>query len=567
MQKKEKETKKKKSTIGENAEEKRQNKLKLRKKLKYGSLATAVTVIFVVVVVLINVIVSQLGTRFPNFVLDLTSENVYEISDETLEYIKNLDQDVEIAVSAEESNFDTDSYNKMISETISRYQGYSDHISVTYFDTTKDPDILAKYQELYSGDISSNQIIVTSGDRIKVYSLSDLFEIDKDMYQYYYYGYVDYSDIITAFKGEQVLTTAIMNVTDSNPKSVGVITTTNEEYIFSVATQANYYAVSAIESLLDDNGYDVTEIDLINDTFDTGTYDILLLPAPASDLTMDSVQKLSEFLYNDGNLGKQLIYIADYTQGSTPNLDAFLKEWNIQIESSYVQDDSSNSQTVSIVSGSGSVPVVSVTTEEDYTGNLANTSLPIVAPLARPITELTANNGRTVTNLLTTSDSSYCRPLTLSDSDSDSDSAADADTEDATEASEEATEKEMTTTTEFDVDSAERGSNAVMVICGDQQSTGSDLIESDVIVLGSMSLLDYYLVQDSSYNNAEYFIGLLNSVCGKEDNIVIATKDLSQNSISTSDTQLKVIRTVVVFVIPLAVVAIGIVVAVRRRYR
>lgn len=43
-------------------------------------------------------------------------------------------------------------------------------------------------------------------------------------------------------------------------------------------------------------------------------------------------------------------------------------------------------------------PVVTVTDEEDYTGNLANASLPIVAPMARPIQTLTANNGRTVTH-------------------------------------------------------------------------------------------------------------------------------------------------------------------------
>ena len=104
-----------------------------------------------------------------------------------------------------------------------------------------------------------------------------------------------------------------------------------------------------------------------------------------------------------------------------------------------------------------------------------------------------------------------------------------------------------------------------MALCRDQQSTGDAFIESDVIVLGSMSMLD--LVQNSAYNNAEYFVGLLNSVCGKEDSIVVASKDLTQTSISASATQLKAIRLVVVFLIPLAVVVAGVIVAVRRRYR
>ena len=562
-----KQDKKSEKTAAPISEEKRQKKMQVRKKLKYGGIATAVTVIFVAVVVLLNVVVAQVCKRNPDAVLDLTTANLYEISDDTVDYIKNLDQDVEIAISSEESTFQSDKYYKMISETISKYQGYSDHISVTYFDTTKDPDILSKYQDLYAGDISSNQIIVTSGDRIKVYSLTDMFEIDQDKYQSYYYGYASLSDCITGFKGEQTLTTAIMNVTDYNPKSVAVITKSNGNYIFS-ATQANAYAVTAMENLLNDNGYDVKELDMVNDTLDAETYDIVVLPAPANDLTMDAIKKLQDFLQNDGNLGKQLIYVADYTQSVTPNLDAFLKDWNLQVDSSYVREDDNNrNQTVQIVASAGKgliAPIVSLGDSENYGGNLANSSLPIVAPLARPIQKLPSNNGRVVYNLLQSSDTSYAYPLTQQAS------SGEDTTESASEESQEATEATTTegaATTSFDTDSAVRGANTVMALSQSQQSTGSDLIESDVIVLGSMAMMDYYLTQDSSYNNAEYFIGVLNSVCGKEDSIVIASKDMTATSISATQTQLVTLRTIVVFLIPLAVAAAGIVVFLRRRNR
>lgn len=562
-----KQDKKSEKTAAPISEEKRQKKMQVRKKLKYGGIATAVTVIFVAVVVLLNVVVAQVCKRNPDAVLDLTTANLYEISDDTVDYIKNLDQDVEIAISSEESTFQSDKYYKMISETISKYQGYSDHISVTYFDTTKDPDILSKYQDLYAGDISSNQIIVTSGDRIKVYSLTDMFEIDQDKYQSYYYGYASLSDCITGFKGEQTLTTAIMNVTDSNPKSVAVITKSNGNYIFS-ATQANAYAVTAMENLLNDNGYDVKELDMVNDTLDAETYDIVVLPAPANDLTMDAIKKLQDFLQNGGNLGKQLIYVADYTQSVTPNLDAFLKDWNLQVDSSYVREDDNNrNQTVQIVASAGKgliAPIVSLGDSENYGGNLANSSLPIVAPLARPIQKLPSNNGRVVYNLLQSSDTSYAYPLTQQAS------SGEDTTESASEESQEATEAattETAATTSFDTDSAVRGANTVMALSQSQQSTGSDLIESDVIVLGSMAMMDYYLTQDSSYNNAEYFIGVLNSVCGKEDSIVVASKDMTATSISATQTQLVTLRTIVVFLIPLAVAAAGIVVFLRRRNR
>lgn len=561
------------------SEEKRQKKLKLRKKLKYGSLATTVTVIFVAVVVLVNVVVSLLGNRFPDLVLDLTTSNVYEIGEETLDYIKNLDQDVEIAISVDESNFTTDKYNKMISETIAKYQGYSDHISVTYFDTTKDPDILSKYQQLYPGTIQAGQIIVTNGTRIKVFNCeTDMFEVDQQSYQYYQYGMLPFSDCITGFKGEQTLTSAIMNVTDSNPKAVGMIATSNGSVIFAqtqaYANDPNTYAFYAIENLLDENGYDVERLDIITDELDTEKYDILLLPAPANDLTMDSINKLQDFLYNDGNLGKQLIYIADYTQSSTPNLDGFLKEWNIQVDYSAVIDENSGTnQEVNILLSQANnrsfiAPIVTVTDDEDYTGNLSNASLPIVAPMARPIETLNSNNGRVVTPLLTSSDTSYCSPLSPKEYTIDEDTDESITTENAeTEPATQAETTETQTTTSFDAASAEHGANTVMAISKNQQSTGDSLIESNVIVMGSMSMMDINLVQNTAYNNAEYFIGLLNSVCGKEDSIVIASKDLSQTSITATQAQLKMIRTVVVFVIPAVVVVIGIVVAIRRRYR
>ena len=72
--------------------EKQQKKLKNRKKLKYGGLATAITVIFVAVVVLVNVVVTQIGKRYPDFKLDLTTANLYAISDGTLDYIRNMDK-------------------------------------------------------------------------------------------------------------------------------------------------------------------------------------------------------------------------------------------------------------------------------------------------------------------------------------------------------------------------------------------------------------------------------------------------------------------------------------------
>ena len=93
---------------------------------------------------------------------------------------------------------------------------------------------------------------------------------------------------------------------------------------------------------------------MVNDTLDAETYDIVVLPAPANDLTMDAIKKLQGLPAKWRQSGKQLIYVADYTQSVTPNLDAFLKDWNLQVDSSYVREDDNNrNQTVQIVASAG----------------------------------------------------------------------------------------------------------------------------------------------------------------------------------------------------------------------
>lgn len=541
-----------------------------KKKMKYGSVAVAITLIVTAIVVLLNVVVGLLVERYPNAKLDLTTSNLYEVSDETIDYIKNLDTTVEIAVSSEESTLEKDSYLKMVTEMLKKYQSYSSEVEVTYFDTTKNPDILSKYQSKYSGTISSDNVIVCSGERVRVFPLSDFFEMDQNKLQYYYYGQATLAECITAFKGEQSLTNAIMNVTDANPQRVGFIAKSNGNSIYN-PTNGNVYAAQVLSTLLDDNGYDVTQLDMVTDEISPADYDLLVLLAPVNDLTVDAIEKLETFLHNDGNLGKRLLYIADFTQGNTPNLDAFLRDWNIVADTSYVIDDNATTQQAVTLLVAGNqrmyAPIVNPVSS-DYSSGLANTSLPIVAPVSRPILTRDANNGRVVTNLLTTADTSYCVPLNLDGNAEKAEAAWDSanGVEKTTEATTEET-TEATTTTTFDVANAERSSYSVMAFSQNQISKDNVLLESDVMVIGSMGYFDVYVAQDTSYNNAEYFISALNTICGKSDNIVIAAKNMNLTSIDATASQMKMLTTVVIVVIPALMVVIGIVIWARRKSR
>ncbi|MDE5792439.1 MAG: hypothetical protein K2H66_02825, partial [Oscillospiraceae bacterium] len=88
--------------------------------------------------------------------------------------------------------------------------------------------------------------------------------------------------------------------------------------------------------------------------------------------------------------------------------------------------------------------------------------------------------------------------------------------------------------------------------------------QSNILVMGSMLLTDANLMQDSSYNNAQYLISAINMISGKDNNLVIASKDLTNKTITITTGGMRVIY-IVIFMIPSAVIAIGVWVFLRRR--
>ena len=261
-------------------------------------MAGALLLAVLVHLVLLNVLVSQLTKRFP-LKLDLTPDGMYEISDESINYLRTLDQDVNFTVLMAESSFQTGGTNlKMISELLEKYSQYSDRVSVRYVDPNTNPDVVNQFQANYSGSLSSGDIVISNAadpSKLRVVNVGNLFSYDQQKYMlYYYYKQGSLEDCITGFTGEQNLTAALMYVTDADPVHVAVLATGNEQPLYN--QQYNYYSLSMFEQTLTKNGYDVQEIDLYKDALDPAQYDMLVLPAPVNDLTATAIDNTIFFI-------------------------------------------------------------------------------------------------------------------------------------------------------------------------------------------------------------------------------------------------------------------------------
>ena len=523
----------------ETSEKPKKEKKKLsaaaQKKLKYGGIATAITCVVVALVVLLNILVNVLVEKYP-LKLDLTEDAKYEISDESIEYLKNLSQEVNFSVLMAESKFQTSGESLiMVSEILSRYTQYTDKIHLSYVDPSANPDVVNKYQANYSASLTEGDIVVSNASdesKLRVVKIGNLFDYDQQKYMAYYYGQGSLEDAITGFSGEQNLTSALMNVTDANPVTIGVVSMANGQALYN--PQFSGSALNAFVNTLYKNGYSYEELDLYTDEFDAEKYDMLMLPAPVNDLTANGIDKLSAFLYNDGNYDKDLIYIASFTQSDTPNLDEFLATWGIEVTNHLVLESDTNAAqqvALSISTGAVSVPVA-VIAEETYSAGLPNTSLPIAAPLCRAINLLwDSKTGGITAQLLKTSDSVYL--------------------------------SEMGKTTD-QADKTPVGSQTIAALTTRKNTENNITHDSNILVLGSAMLCDSSLMQDASYNNAQYLVTVMNNLAGKGDNLVIASKNLTNETITIKTGEMQAI-TVFIFAIPSLVVAAGVLVFLRRR--
>ena len=277
------------------------------RRFKHGSLATVMTVGLVAVVVLVNVIFSMLAARFPMDV-DLTSNKIFEVSDQTIDYLKGLDKKVTVTVLAKEEDFSgTNTYYNQANEVIQKYAKYTSNITIEYLDLYANPDFVQKYPKdtLYQG-----YIIVACGDRHQVLTPYDLFNTQTDS--------SSGSTYITSSKAEQAMTSAVMNVTNANPPTAVVLTG------YGVTD------VSAYTDTLKTNGYVIEEVDLLTGEIDQDA-DMLILAAPLTDLSEEVLKKLDTYLDNNGDFGKNLLYFASASQPELPNLEEFLKECSVPL--------------------------------------------------------------------------------------------------------------------------------------------------------------------------------------------------------------------------------------------
>lgn len=502
-----------------------------RKRFKYGALSVTFTVIFTAAIVLINIIFNMVLDRF-DISADLTDNSMYSIDPATTDYIKGIDSKVTFTVTVEETDFENaGNYYKQVSEIVKTFASNNTNITAQYLDLDSNPAFYSKYgATLTAGSIiiesekTGRNVIVTPNDYLSPKYSFNGNEITADEYSMYYqlgYGSSGYLGIEYYAAAERCFLSGIMSITDETPVRVAVLT---EDYGAS--------APSALMEMLEANAYIVEEIRISNVEAIDADYDFVILFAPIYDLTNDDLNKIDIWLDNGGKYDKNFMYIAAYEVDVLPNLNAYLKDWGISIESGYVF------QTNDYAFNGASTYQILELQEGDYTAGIDTRTKQTHGDRMKPIELLFDEYSIYKTEAIVSSYSgSVVAPFEGLDG--------------------------------FDASTAER-SGAFPVVAGSSKTfyEGVEPHQSRVYAVSGDFMVDSRFMQSNYTNNSDIFLNIFNFACGKDKvEISVSPKSFSVQTFEITASQVQGITIVFAIVVPLLVVAAGAVVIVRRKRR
>lgn len=350
----------------------RQRKKINKKYLKNGSYSMIMCAIFVIIIIVINLIVGEIPSKYTE--LDISDQKLYSIGDQTKSMLKELDKDVCIYQVAQEGSED-----ETIRNLLQKYKDESDHVSVELKDPVVNPNFVSEYT---SDQISSNSLIVVSGERSKVVDYNHIYESSMD--------YNTYSYSTTGFDGEGQITSAIAYVTSEDLP-----------ILYNLEGHGEKNLDSTIQEDIEKGNIEIKTLNLLTEGSVPEDADCLLINSPAADISEDEKTAIVDYLENGG---KAMIF-SDYTGENMENFDAILENYGIKRSEGIVLEG--DAQHYAMQMPYYLVPNIN---SADAVSEAASAGYYVLAPYAQGI-QKTEDIRDTVTieSLLTTSDSAYSK--------------------------------------------------------------------------------------------------------------------------------------------------------------
>ncbi len=306
---------------------------------------TPITAAAIVLLVALNVGLAAL-LQYRSLYVDLTPEGLYTLSDTMVTECDKIDADITITFCNDPDRLLASSETRyvyvMATELASRY----DNIKVETYNLTLNPTALDRFRTTSASSLTADRVIVSSGDRYRMYSASSFWMADSDNKDGGYW----------AFNGEYVMATAFFSLALIENPVAYYVYNHGESYYVSPEDTANAALLAgsdedgaAFYDLLVKAGLKVGYLDLGQVSEIPEDCACLILNGPRTDLAagdLTSYHDRSESEIIDrylaaGNGALMLFKDPDVT--GLENLTQLAEKWGISyIDGSIVKDETSS---------------------------------------------------------------------------------------------------------------------------------------------------------------------------------------------------------------------------------
>ena len=268
------------------------------KGIKLGAYGIFNILVAAVLTVLVNLGLNHVPDRYMSF--DVTANRIFTLTDEAIQTVTSLSQDVVIYVLTDENSKDAD-----VDRVLQQLKGYSKYIRVEYVNPVSNPMFYYKYTDIAP---SANSLIVAGENRNVVIDYNDLY-----IYQINYYTY---ENEVVGIDAEGQLISAIIRVTSEDvPKFYHVIG--HNELVFddmfmNALTKENVISEDLALYAVDEIPPDA---------------DVIVINAPISDYSEDDADKVISFLDKGGNA----LIIPTWTDQDMNNFEKILAYYGVSL--------------------------------------------------------------------------------------------------------------------------------------------------------------------------------------------------------------------------------------------
>jgi len=477
----------------------------MNKKRKYTYTAMTSAILFIVIILIVNLIASVLSNKI-SLKIDLTRDNILSFSDTTKNIIEKIDTDVNIISLIPTS--DNSREMLQVDEVLKKYDSLSSKITYKRVDTKRNPAILNKYP--YNGkSLESDYYVIFETSRLyEVVDVNDLLVMYMDK---------ETKNILAgALSAEQYFSSAIVKVTKG--RNITAFISSGHGECFTSDNFKN--------NILPGFGYEFKDINLSTQDIPAET-DLLIIASPQNDYSPAEIEKIDAYLKSGGDIS----IMADIDTPHLTNLFAYMDEWGVGFEDGIAADeDESNFVAYKTY-------VLGQLHDNEIVNNMGMQGHQIVFPLARPVTSK-ETIGKSVNVLASTGKNGFIKKNIYS-------------TNDAFE----------------DGDIKAKSDLAVMV-----SQLNSDQSVSHMFVMGTSLFMGNYSSQTSPFytlldqsGNRKFISGFMSYMTDQPSSFYIMPKNIVQDKVIINQMSIYIYTMITVVIIPLLILAWGLITWIRRR--